>query len=101
VTDSGEGRRDRIPTYSVWLESLLSGRRNVIRLETLLIERLRSLDGSRCYSKTLYKQRYTIAIILGRIKDWRRPAARYDHCAHTPHLSVICLAATVIFYLKE
>ncbi len=54
----------------------------------------------RRYRKTLYKQRHKIEIVFGRIKDWRRIAMRYDRCAHT-FLSAICLAATVIFYLKE
>lgn len=54
----------------------------------------------RRYNKTLYRQRHTIESMFGRIKDWRRIAMRYDHCAHT-FLSAICLAATVIFYLKE
>ena len=54
----------------------------------------------RRYNKTLYKQRHTIEIMFGRIKDWRRIAMRYDRCAHT-FFSAICLAATVIFYLKE
>ncbi len=54
----------------------------------------------RRYSTTLYKQRHTIEIMFGRIKDWRRVAMRYDRCAHT-FFSAICLAATVIFYLKE
>jgi len=52
------------------------------------------------YSKTLYKQRHKIEIMFGRIKDWRRIAMRYDRCAHT-FGSAICLAATVIFHLKE
>jgi putative transposase len=54
----------------------------------------------RHYSKTLYKQRHKIEVMFGRIKDWRRIAMRYDRCAHT-FFSAICLAATVIFYLKE
>ena len=54
----------------------------------------------RRYSKTLYKQRHKVEIMFGRIKDWRRIAMRYDRCAHT-FFSAICLAATVIFYLKE
>ncbi len=54
----------------------------------------------RRYSKTLYKQRHKIESMFGRIKDWRRIAMRYDCCAHT-FFSAICLAATVIFYLKE
>ena len=51
----------------------------------------------RRYSKQLYKQRHKIEIMFGRIKDWRRIALR---CAYT-FFSAICLAATVIFYLKE
>jgi putative transposase len=54
----------------------------------------------RRYSKTLYKQRHKVEILFGRIKDWRRIAMRYDRCAHT-FFSAICLAVTVIFYLKE
>jgi len=54
----------------------------------------------RRYSKILYKQRHKIEIMFGRIKDWRRIAMRYDRGAHTV-FSAICLAATVIFYLKE
>ena len=54
----------------------------------------------RRYNKTLYKQPHKIEIMFGRIKDWRRIALRYDRCAHT-FFSAICLAATVIFYLKE
>ena len=50
--------------------------------------------------KTLYRQRHKIEIMFGRIKDWRRIAMRYDRCAPT-FFSTICLAATVIFYLKE
>ena len=37
----------------------------------------------RRYNKTLYKQRYKIKIMFGRIKDWCRIARRYDRCAHT------------------
>ena len=54
----------------------------------------------RRYNKTLYKQRHKIEIMFSRIKDWRRIAMRYDRCAHT-FFSAICIAATVIFYLKE
>jgi transposase len=54
----------------------------------------------RRYSKQLYIQRHKIEIMFGRIKDWRRIAMRYDRCAHT-FFSAICIAATVIFYLKE
>ncbi len=54
----------------------------------------------RRYRKTLYRQRYKIEIMFNRIKDWRRIAMRYDRCAHT-FFSAICIAATVIFYLKQ
>lgn len=54
----------------------------------------------RRYSKHLYKHRHKIEVMCGRIKDWRRIAMRYDRCAHT-FFSAICIAATVIFYLKE
>ena len=50
------------------------------------------------YDKTLYRQRHHIENMLGRLKDWRRIATRYDRCAHT-FLSAICLAATVTFWL--
>jgi len=50
------------------------------------------------YDKTLYRQRHHIENMLGRLKDWRRIATRYDRCAHT-FLSAICLAATVTCWL--
>jgi transposase len=50
------------------------------------------------YDKTLYRQRHHIENMLGRLKDWRRIATRYDRCAHT-FFSAICLAATVTFWL--
>jgi hypothetical protein len=52
------------------------------------------------YSKALYKQGQNIAIMFGRIKDWRRIAMRYDCWAHTFCLAN-CLAATFILYLNE
>jgi hypothetical protein len=36
--------------------------------------------------------------MLGRLKDWRRVATRYDRCPKVP-LSAIALAATEIFRL--
>ena len=50
------------------------------------------------YDKTLYKQRYKIKIMSGRLKDCRRIAMRYDRCAHT-FFSAICIVATMTFYL--
>ena len=50
------------------------------------------------YDQTLYKQRHKVENMFGKLKDWRRVAARYDRCAHT-FFSAICIAAIVIFYL--
>ncbi|WP_407060101.1 transposase [Kiloniella spongiae] len=38
--------------------------------------------------------------MFAKLKDWRRITTRYDRCAHT-FFSAICIAAAVIFYLKE
>jgi transposase len=46
----------------------------------------------------LYRQRHKIENMFGRLKDWRRVHTRYERCAHT-HLSAICIAATVTFWL--
>ena len=51
------------------------------------------------YDKATYKKRHLIENMFARLKDWRRIATRYDRCAHT-FFSAICIAATVIFYLK-
>lgn len=51
------------------------------------------------YDKELYKQRHKVENMLGRLKDWRRIAMRYDRGTHT-FFSAICIAATVIFYLN-
>ena len=51
------------------------------------------------YDKTLYRQRHHIENMLGRLKDWRRIATRYDRCAHT-FFSAICIAATITFWLE-
>ena len=50
------------------------------------------------YDAELYKRRNRIERMVGRLKDWRRIATRYDRCART-FFSAICLAATVIFWL--
>lgn len=50
------------------------------------------------YDRDLYRQRYRIENMFGRIKDWRRIATRYDRCAHT-FLSAICIAATCCYWL--
>ena len=44
------------------------------------------------------KRRSRIEIMLGRLKDWRRVAIRYDRCPKV-FLSAIALAATVIYWL--
>ena len=51
------------------------------------------------FDDTLYKQRHLIENTFSRLKDWRRIATRYDRCAHT-FFSAVCLAVTVIFYLR-
>jgi transposase len=50
------------------------------------------------YDKELYRQRYRIENMFGRIKDWRRIATRYDVCAHT-FFSAILIAATCCFWI--
>jgi len=50
------------------------------------------------YDKLLYRQRYRIENMFGRLKDWRRIATRYDRSAHT-FFSAICIAAIVTFWL--
>ena len=50
------------------------------------------------HDKALYRQRYKIENMFGRLKDWRRIHTRYDRCAHT-FFSAIAIAATVIFWL--
>ena len=52
------------------------------------------------HDATLYKQRYRVEIMFGRLKDWRRIAMRYNRCAHT-FFSAIILAATVTFWLGQ
>ena len=50
------------------------------------------------YDKRRYKRRNRIEIMFGRLKDWRRVAARYDRCPKV-FLSAIALAALVIYWL--
>jgi transposase len=52
------------------------------------------------YDKALYRERHRVENMFGRLKDWRRVATRYDRCAHT-FMSAICLAATMLFWLKQ
>ena len=52
------------------------------------------------HDRALYRQRHKIENMFGRLKDWRRVHTRYDRCAHT-FFSAICIAATVIFWLKQ
>ena len=52
------------------------------------------------YDKALYKQRHKVEYLFANLKDWRRIATRYDRCAHT-FFSAICIAATVIFWLRS
>jgi transposase len=50
------------------------------------------------HDKRRYKRRNRIEIMFGRLKDWRRIATRYDRCPKV-FLSVVALAATVMFWL--
>lgn len=50
------------------------------------------------YDKRRYKRRNRIEIMLGRLKDWRRVATRYDRCPKAFFFAV-ALAATFIFWL--
>jgi transposase len=40
-------------------------------------------EGADPADAALYRQRYRIEIMFGRLKDWRRIHTRYDRCAHT------------------
>jgi len=50
------------------------------------------------YDRRRYRRRNRIEIMIGRPKDWRRIATRYDRCPKV-FLSGILLAATVLFRL--
>ena len=50
------------------------------------------------YDKAAYKKRHKIENMFGRLKDWRRVAARYDRCAHT-FMSAITIAAFLTYWL--
>jgi transposase len=50
------------------------------------------------HDKRRYTCRNRIEIILGRFKDWRGVAIRYDRCP-TVFFSALALASTVIFWL--
>lgn len=52
------------------------------------------------HDRVLYRQRYKIENMFGKLKDWRRIHTRYDRCAHT-FFSAICIAATVIFWINQ
>jgi transposase len=50
------------------------------------------------HDRRRYKRRNQIEIMFGKLKDWRRIAARYDRCAIV-FLPAVALAATVLFWL--
>ena len=50
--------------------------------------------------RVLYRERHRVDNMFGKIKDWRRIHTRYDRCAHT-FMSAICIAATVILWLRQ
>lgn len=46
----------------------------------------------------LYRERNAIERMFGRLKDFRRIAARYDRLA-TQYLAAVCIAAIVSYWL--
>jgi len=52
------------------------------------------------YSRNLFKQCHRIENMFAKLKDCRRIATRYARCAHT-FMSVICIAATIIFWINQ
>ncbi|WP_206057867.1 transposase, partial [Novacetimonas pomaceti] len=44
------------------------------------------------YNWHLYKKRHLIENMFAKLKDWRRVATRYDHCAHTFMSAIHCSA---------
>ena len=66
----------------------------------LCIPGRRSRKESVSYDKGLYKQRHKIEIMLGRLKDWRRIATRYDRCA-TPSSSPFASQPLSFFIFSE
>lgn len=74
-------------------------------IEALKNKRIRACVPGRKKRKTpvksdkrRYKRRNQIAIMFGRLKDWRRVATRYDQCPKVL-LSAIALTALVIYWL--
>src|SRR5829696_2125443 len=52
------------------------------------------------HDTALDRRCHTIAIMFGRLKDWRRIPTRYDRCAPTV-MSAITIAATLIFWRNQ
>ena len=52
------------------------------------------------HDAALYRQRYRIEVMFGRLKDWRRIATRYDRCAAI-FFGAITLAAIFAFWLRQ
>jgi len=52
------------------------------------------------YDKHKYRRRNRIEIMISRLKDWQRGGTCYDRCP-TFFFSVICLAATVMFWYES
>ena len=50
------------------------------------------------HDRTHERQRHRIENILGRLKDWRHIATRYDQCADL-FLSACAFAAAMVFWL--
>ena len=52
------------------------------------------------YDKALYRQRYRVEAMFGRLKDWRRIATRYDRCPNI-FFGAITIAAIFTFWIKQ
>jgi transposase len=52
------------------------------------------------HDRELYKQRYLVEVMFGRLKDWRRIATRYDRCANI-FFGAITIAAIVSFWIGK
>jgi len=50
-----------------------------------------------CRDNVLYRNRYAIERMFGRLKDFRRIATRYDRLAQN-FVAAVCLAATLCYW---
>ena len=78
-----------------WFRQALAARKTVACIPSKSNRKVQSP-----HDPILYRQRHHIENMFGKLKDWRRIHTRYDRCAHT-FMSAICIAATLIFWLKQ